>query len=225
MHNINERNNVLDISKHWLDYFFRFWNKFKYIEKGTLLQFIDYQEFERVEFLLNCPHCDEEIVYEDATFCPKCGKSLASEEDIEQNTVDTQQKRTELGLAAAILTIVSATFIASTGYLGTYQYQSLLDYYGSSMASEFLGFLIFGILGIISAAFALVGSMFILQRKRFKISMLGAIFPLVSVIGTYITIQQYAYGFTDTLLFALPNVLILTIMSILLLVKSKAEFT
>ena len=93
------------------------------------------------------------------------------------------------------------------------------------MASEFLGFLIFGILGIVSAIIALIGSIFILQRKRFKISIIGAIFPLVSVIGTYITIQQYAYGFTDTLLFALPTVLILTIMSILLLFKSKNEFT
>jgi hypothetical protein len=174
---------------------------------------------------LNCPYCNEELVYEDATLCPKCGKSLVSEGNIEQNIFDTQQKRTDFVLGSAILTIVSAAFIASIGYLGTYQYQALIDYYGSSMASEFLGFLIFGILGIISAIIALVGSMFILQRKRFKISILGAIFPLVSVIGTYITIQQYAYGFTDTLLFALPNVLILTIMSILLLFKSKTEFT
>ena len=174
---------------------------------------------------MNCPNCDEEIVYEDATFCPKCGKSLVSEGDIEQNIFDTQQKRTDFVLGSAILTIFSAALIGSIGFMGAYQYFALLDYYGSSLASEFLGFLIFGILGIISAIIALVGSMFILQRKRFKISIVGAIFPLVSVIGTYITIQQYAYGFTDTLLFALPNVLILTIMSILLLFKSKTEFT
>jgi len=174
---------------------------------------------------LNCPYCNEEIVYEDVTFCPKCGKSFTSEGEIDPNTLDMQQKRPDLVLGAAILTIVSAAFIASIGYMGTYQYIALLDHYGSSMASEFLGFLIFGILGIISAAFALTGSMFMLQRKRFKISMLGTIFPLISVIGTYITIQQYSYGLTDTLLFNEPVVVIVTIMSILLLFKSKAEFT
>lgn len=174
---------------------------------------------------MNCPHCNQELVYENATFCPKCGKSLISEGEIEPDTLDVQQKQTELGPTAAILTIVSAAFIASIGYLGTYQYQALLDYYGSSMASEFLGFLIFGILGIVSAIIALIGSMFVLQRKRYKISIIFAIIPLISVIGTYITIQQYAYGFTDTLLFALPTVLILSIMSIFLLFKSKTEFT
>lgn len=174
---------------------------------------------------MNCPYCNEEIVYEDATLCPKCGKTLVFEEDIEQKTLDTQKKRTDFVLGSAILTIVSAALIGSMGFIGVYQYFALLDYLGSSMASELLGFLIFGILGIISAIIALVGSMFMLQRNRFKISILGAVFPLVSVIGTYIIIQQYAYGFTDTMLFAEPTATILSIMSILLVFKSKIEFT
>jgi hypothetical protein len=173
---------------------------------------------------LNCPHCDEEIIYEDATFCPKCGKSLTSEEEVEPQTIETQRRKTDLILGAALLTIISAAVTATIGYTGIYQRQALLDYYGSSIASDILGFLIFGILGIISAGLALIGSMFMLQRKRFKVSMLGAIFPLIAVIGTFIIIQQYEYGFTDTILFAKPLTVILTIIGILLLFKSKTEF-
>ena len=167
---------------------------------------------------MNCPNCGKEILYEDATFCPKCGKSLAPEDEI-------QQKRTDLVLAAAILSIISAAFVASLGYIGIYQYTTLLSYYGSSMASEFLGFLIFGVIGIIASVFALAGGTFMLKRKWFIFSMLGAIFPLVSVFVTYISIQHYNYGFTDIMLFTEISAAILSIMSILLIFTSKAEFT
>lgn len=174
---------------------------------------------------MNCPHCNEKIIYEDAPFCAKCGKSLTSEEGVETQTIEIQQRKTDLILGAAILTIISAAVTASIGYTGIYQYQALLDYYGSSIASDILGFLIFGLLGIISGGFALIGSMFMLQRKRFKVSMLGTIFPLIAIISTYITIQQYEYGFTDTILFAEPLVVLMAIIGILLLFKSKTEFT
>lgn len=167
---------------------------------------------------MNCPNCGKEIIYEDATFCPKCGKSLAPEDEI-------QQKRTDLVLAAAILSIISAAFVASLGYIGIYQYNTLLSYYGSAMASEFLGFLIFGVIGIIASVFALAGGIFMLKRKWFIFSMLGAIFPLVSVFVTYISIQHYNYGFTDIMLFTEISAAILSIMSILLIFTSKAEFT
>ena len=167
---------------------------------------------------MNCPYCGKEILDEDATFCPKCGESLAPEGEI-------QQKRTDLVLAAAILSIISAAFIASLGYIGIYQYNTLLAYYGSSMASEFLGFLIYGVIGIIASVFALAGGTFMLKRKRFILSTLGFILPLVSVVSTYITIQQYNYGFTDILLFTEITAFILSIMSGILIFTSKAEFT
>ena len=173
---------------------------------------------------MNCPYCDNEIVYEDATFCPKCGKSLAPEDEPQQNSTYMQQKRTDLVLVAAMLTIIAAAFIASIGYIGVYQYNTLIDYYGSSMASEFLGFFIFGVADIIGAVFALVGGMFMLKRKRLKISFLGVISLLVSVFVTYITITQYQYGFTDILMFSEVSVFILSILSGTVLFTSKPEF-
>jgi hypothetical protein len=174
---------------------------------------------------LNCPNCGEEIIDEDATFCPKCGKSLSPEDETQQDSISLQQKQTDLVLAAAILSIISATFVASLGYIGVYQYNSLLAYYGSALSSEFLGFLIFGAVGIVAAIFALIGGIFMLKRKRFIVSTLGFILPLLSVFITYIIIQQYNYGFTDILLFTEIAAFILSFMSGILVFTSKAEFT
>ena len=174
---------------------------------------------------MNCPYCDNEIVHEDATFCPKCGKSLTAEDETQQATIEVPQKRTDLVLAAAILTMVSAAFVAGIGFIGVYQYDTLVSYYGSSMASEFLGFLIFGVVGIIAAAFGLVGGMFMLKRKRFTISMLGAIFPLISVLVTFISVQQYGYSFTDLVLFTEITIAMLSLMSIMLSFPSKTEYS
>ena len=174
---------------------------------------------------MNCPNCNAEIVYEGATFCPKCGKSLEADTDIPNNSIEIPQKRTDLILAGAILTIISAVFVASMGYIGAYQYLALVEYYGSTMASEFLGFLIFGIIDIIFALLAMIGGVFILKRKRLKISILGIIFLLASVITTYMIITLYQYGFTDILLFSEVSIFIMSILSVALIFSSKAEFT
>lgn len=167
---------------------------------------------------MNCPYCGNEIIYEDATFCPKCGKSLEPADEL-------PKKRTDLVLVAAILAIISAAFVASIGYIGVYQYNSLIGYYGSSRASEFFGFLVFGITDIIGALLALVGGIYMLERKHLKISVLGVIFLLVSVLVNYIIIVHYNYGFADILLFSEVTVLIFSILSGILVFTSKAEFT
>lgn len=174
---------------------------------------------------MNCPHCGSELDYEDATFCPKCGESLTAEDESQHEVIETQQKQTDLKLAAAILTMLSATFVASLGYLGAYQYFALIDYYGSSIASDVFGFLIFGVEGLIAAAFALAGAFFILKKKWFIFSMIGTIFPLASVFVTFLCIQQYNYGFTDILIFAEVATAMLSVMGILLNFVSRKEYT
>ena len=172
--------------------------------------------------LLNCPYCGNEIVYEDATFCPKCGKSLAPEGEMRQDSIDVQQKSTDLVLAAGILTLISASFSSGLGYIAIYQYMSLLSYYGHDLLQ---GFLIMGIFGIVASAFGLAGGLFMLKRKRMKFSMLGVILLVASVFVTYIIIQYYQYGFTDVLLFSEISIFILSIWSGVLVFSSKAEFT
>lgn len=175
--------------------------------------------------LLNCPYCDCEIDSEDDTCCSNCGKSFEIESEHEQTSTSIPVKQTDLLLAGGLLAMVSAAFIASIGYLGIYQYLALVDYYGSTLASEFFGFLIFGVIGILCAVFTIVGSIFILKRKNLKISILGFIFPLVSVIATFIIIVQYQYGFTEnTIIFSEVSVFILSILCGALIFTSKDEF-
>jgi predicted nucleic acid-binding Zn ribbon protein len=164
---------------------------------------------------LNCPNCGKEILDEDATFCPKCGEPLEPEDEM-------QQERTDLVLAAGILTIIAATFSSGLGYISIYQYVSLLSYYDQSLLQ---GFLILGVSGIMASAFGLAGGVFMLQRKRIKVSMLGVILLLVSVVVNYITIQHYQYGFTEIILFSEISIFIFSILSGVLVFTSKAEFT
>lgn len=174
---------------------------------------------------MNCPYCGSEILYGDAVVCPKCEKSLAYEGEIKQNSIQMQQKRADSVPVAAMLTIVSAAFMASIGCIGIYQNQVLLSYYGSIMASELLGFLIFGVIDIICAAFALLAGMFMLKRKHLRISILGVVFLIASVLATFITIVQNQYGFTDILLFSEVSVIIFSFLSGFLIFTSKTEFT
>ena len=133
-----------------------------------------------------------------------------------------QQKRTDLVPAAAILTIISAAFSCGLGYIALYQYISLVSYYGHSPLQ---GFLIFGVIGVIATAFALAGGIFMLKRKRIKVSMLGVILLLVSVFATYITIQQYQYGFSEIILLSEISIIMFSILSAIFVFTSKDEFT
>jgi predicted nucleic acid-binding Zn ribbon protein len=164
---------------------------------------------------LNCPNCGKEILDEDSTFCPKCGEPLEPEDEM-------QQELTDLVLASGTLTIISAAFSSGVGYIALYQYISLLSYYGHDLLQ---GFLFLGVFGIVASAFGLVGGVFMLKRKRIKVSMLGIILLLVSIFVTYIIIQHYQYGFTDILLFSEISIFIFSILSGVLVFTSKTEFT
>ena len=173
------------------------------------------KDAEKVECLLNCPHCGEEVPYEDVRFCPKCGKSL-----------DLQQKRTDLVLAAAMLTIISAAFSAGLGYLAFDRY---IGFFGYNF-SVVLGFLIVAVISTVVSAFAIAGGIFMLKRKHINFSMLGTILLLVSAVGNYITLQYYRlqysqqYGFMEIALFSVILVLIFSILSGIFVTASKAEF-
>jgi len=140
-----------------------------------------------------------------------------------------QQERTDLVLAAGILTIIAAAFSAGLAYIEFFQYNYWFSYYNSLVPnydpSPLFGFLILGVFGIVASTFGLAGGIFMLKRKRIKVSMLGVILLLVSVFVTYIVIQYYQYGFMDILLFSEISILIFSILSGALVFTSKAEFT
>jgi hypothetical protein len=167
---------------------------------------------------LKCPHCGKEVPYEGVKFCPNCGKSLVVKQKI---------GRTDLVLAAAMLTIISAVFSAGLGYLAFDRY---LSYAFSAEAYTFAalaGFLVVGIFSIIGAVFGIIAGLFMLQRKNVNFSMLGVIVLLISAFGDYIILYLYGYiqyGFSEIALFCEITILIFSILTAMLLTKSKAEF-
>ena len=172
---------------------------------------------------MNCPYCDSEID-DDSAFCPKCGESLVVEDEPQQSLEVVQTKQRDLLLVAAIFTVISAVFMVSTGYIVVYEYQAAVEHYGSSMASALLGFMIYGVVDILCGGFAVLCGVFMLQSRSLKISVLGNVLLLVSVVVTYMAMLQYQY-FGDILLFSEVSVLVFSILSGFLLFKSKDEFT
>jgi len=178
---------------------------------------------------LNCPNCGKELVDDEPAFCPSCGKPLAKVgDDARSNSVQAQKQQSDLVFAAAILTLISATLVASMGYIGLYQYTSLVDYFGStSVPSNFQGFLIFGVICIVGSMGALAGGMFMLKRNNFKLSMLGIVSLLISVFVTYAFTPAFSYSF-DTkaiLMFSEVTVFMCAIISGLFVSSSNNEFS
>jgi len=172
------------------------------------------KEAEKVECLLKCPHCGEEVPYENVKFCPNCGKSL----------VVKQKIGTDLVLAAAMLTIISAAFSAGLGCVG---FERCL--YWSSTEYAYLTpiFLIVGLLSILGAVFGIIAGLFMLQKKKVNFVMLGVILLLVSAFVDFITLcysGYIQYGFMEVAMFCEITIIILSILSAMFLTKTKAEF-
>ena len=171
---------------------------------------------------MKCPTCGEEIPDEEATFCPNCGSPLE---------LQSQPQRSDYVLASAILTLIAAVFSAGPASAGIYQYYYWVSTFGSTAPQQVIGFLVFGIINIVAVAFAIAAAVFILKRKFIIFSMLGAIFPLVSAVVTFVIIflkelfePLAMLGFTDTILFSEVSMSMFAILSAILLFKSRDEF-
>ena len=178
--------------------------------------------------MLICPNCGKEVVDDENVVCPNCSKPIIPEHDENNsNTTQIQPKQPDLVFAAAILTLISAAFIASVGYLGLYQYVSLVDYFGSTtLPSDLDGFLIFGIVCLVSSVVAMASGMFMLKRNKFKFSILGLLVLIISVFVTYIFTPSYSYSFDvrAILLFSEVTVFLFSIISGLFISSSNTEF-
>lgn len=143
------------------------------------------------------------------------------------NSFQLRQNQPDLVFAGALLTLISAAFVAGVGYLGLYQYVSLVDYFGSTaLPSDLPGFLIFGTVSIVASVCAMASGMFMLKRSNFKVSMLGIIGLIVSVFVTYGFTPSYYYSvdIRAILMFTEVIVFLLAIISGLFVSSSNSEF-
>ena len=166
---------------------------------------------------MKCPHCGEDVPYENVKFCPNCGKTLV----VKQKTGTT-----DLILVTAILTIMSAAFCAGLGCVGIERY---LFWTSNGYVDLTIGFVGGGILSIVGAVFGILAGRFMLKRENVNFAMLGIILLLVSVFGDFILFNIFLYGyaqygFAEISIFTEIVIFIFTILSALFLTKTKAEF-
>jgi len=138
-----------------------------------------------------------------------------------------QPHRSDYPLASAILAMIAAAFSAGLGSSGLYQY----IYWFSTAPPQVIGFLIYGIVNVITSAFAIAAAAFMLKRRFIIFSMFGAVISLISAVVTIIIIYQNdlfdplaILGFMDTLLLSEVSMSIFAILSSILLFKSRVEF-
>ncbi|MDG6222979.1 MAG: hypothetical protein IAX21_01120 [Candidatus Bathyarchaeota archaeon] len=176
-----------------------------------------------------CPNCGKDVIIDENEVCPDCSKFVLTENDEKQsNSVQLQHKQPDLVFAAAILTLISAAFIASVGYVGLYQYASLVDYFGSTvLPSDLQGFLVFGAVSIICSICAMASGMFMLKKTNFKFSMIGILSLILAVFVIYVFTPSYSYSFDvrSILMFAEVTVFLFAIISGLFVSSSNTEFS
>ncbi len=127
---------------------------------------------------------------------------------------------------AGLLTLVAAAFAVTMGVVGIISYQSYVDYYSyyGYDTSNAIGFLLLSGFGFISAVFGFVGVAFSFMRKRIKITILGAVLLLASGIFTIFAEWYYELGYSDGILVSAVPMIVLSLVSIFLLLKSRKTF-
>ena len=127
-----------------------------------------------------------------------------------------------LSIAASLITIyVSAMLIH--GVLLTWEFTHAYYYDWRILGVSFFYYLATGVFGVISFFFGLTSGIFASERKRIKFSLLGL--SLLITCGVMIFLSFFILGSSILLvsIFGLP-ILVPSVLSIIFVAKSKAEF-
>ena len=176
--------------------------------------------------LLECSKCGKEIIDENSSYCAYCGNPFDS----------TKQIRT-LSISAGIFLIISSVFSLVLGFIGLLNYfvapetyAANAQYYASIGLTEadflanYLGFLFFGILTVAVFVPGFIGGTSTLFNKNYKLSLTSTIIVFCASIASLIIIWFYGYGYSDAVLFSEIPILVFSILSTFLVIKSKREF-
>jgi hypothetical protein len=164
---------------------------------------------------LNCEKCGKKILDETSSFCAYCGVSF-----------DSKLKSNDFLANAGLLSITAAAFSIAGGFVGLSSYQSYVSYYSyyGAEAPGAIGFLLFAVFAVVASGFGFLGGLFLLKRRRFKLTVLGTLLMCASVVFTLVVVWQYDLGFTDGIVVSAVPTLALALISTILLVKSKQAF-
>ena len=175
---------------------------------------------------MECSKCGKEIIDENSSFCAYCG-----------NPFDSVEQKVKLANSSATFLVFSSVFSLVLGVIGLLNYLAApanyaanAQYYASIGLTEadflanYLGFLFFGILNVAVFVPGFIGGTSALFKKNYKLSLTSAIIVFCASLGSLIIIWFYGYGYSDIVLFSEIPILIFSILSTYLLIKSKPEF-
>ena len=148
------------------------------------------------------------------------GKNVANEESVtypnRAKLVKVSQKRTPLPIVAGILTIIGSCLAIAISILYLSAASTSFGYrpgYINGFNAYFEYYLATGIFGAISFTFGLASGIFLLRCKRMAFSLFGL--TLLLACGVMMSIPLFFFG--------LP-ILVLSILSVIFVAISKAEF-
>jgi hypothetical protein len=166
--------------------------------------------------VMTCAQCGKPILDKESSFCAYCGVSF-----------DLEQISSGLTNEAAILAIVAAVFSIAAGVSGLNYYQSYITYYTAygMDASGSFGFLLFSSFAFIAAAIGFTSGILALVKKRLKVIVSGILIMFASPVFTFVALWHFDYGFLDSLLLPEISIIAFSIISIVFIIKSRANFS
>ena len=109
-------------------------------------------------------------------------------------------------------------------YAANAQYYASIGLTEADFLASYLGFLFFGILNVATFVPGFIGGTSTLFKKSYKLSLISAIIVFCASVVSFIIIWFYGYGYSDIVLFSEIPILVFSILSIFLVIKSKQEF-
>lgn len=127
---------------------------------------------------------------------------------------------------SATLSFVAAAFAITLGAVSFNSYQSYVSYYSyyGYATPEAIGFWIIAGIAIAAGAVGIVSGVFALVKKRFALTLIGPALMLVSGIATFAVETLYGLSYSDGLTIPAVAVIVLSVIALPLLFKSKAAY-
>jgi hypothetical protein len=161
---------------------------------------------------LNCSKCGKEITESTNGLCPECS---------------TNQTCTDFITNAGLLTTIAAAFALTLAIVSLISYQSYIEYYSyyGYATTNGIGFFVIAGVTIAATALGFLSSSFAFQKKRFILAITGPVLIAVSGIIVFLIEEVFALGLSDG--FTVPAVpaIVLSIVGLVMLFKSKQAFT
>lgn len=127
---------------------------------------------------------------------------------------------------SAVLSFVAAAFGITLGVVGFNSYQSYVSYYSyyGYATPEAIGFWIIAGIGIATGAVGIVSGVFTLVKKRFAVTLIGPILMMVGGIAVFVVMYLYRLSFSDGITVPAVMMIVLSVIALPLLFKSKASY-